>query len=109
MFVALLNSAILGRAQHSLVRIGDQIWAIGGKDSSGTSLSKIAEFNKTTNTWTELNQRLHSTNTTELVVSPYPTASLDCVPECRCGMTRPSARIFGGIEAEANNATIIYP
>ena len=98
----------LGRAQHSLVRTGDQIWAIGGKDSSGTSLSKIAEFDIATNTWTQLDRRLHSTNTADLVVSPYPTASLDCVPECHCGMTRPSARIFGGSEAEVNNATIIY-
>ena len=100
----------LGRAQHSLVRIGDQILAIGGRDSTGKSLPRIAEFNKATNTWTELDQRLHSTNTTELVVSPYPIASLDCVPECRCGMTRHHTRLFGGSEAKvdnAKNATII--
>ena len=73
----------LGRAKHSMIKMGDQILAFGGQDSNNTTPSKIAEFDTSTNAWKELNQELHSRNTSELVVTPFPVSSLDCVPECR--------------------------
>ena len=93
----------MGRIQHALVRIEDRIWAVGGIDSSNNVPSKIEEFDPTTNSWNELNQELRSTNTSELVVTPFPVSSLDCVPECDCGIANRKERIYGGSEAEVRN------
>ena len=90
----------LGRVQHSMIKIGDRVWALGGRDSNNNAPSKIAEFNSTTSSWNELDQELQSTNTSELIVSQYPVASLDCVPACHCGIANRKERIFGGSEAE---------
>ena len=90
----------LGRAQHATIRIGDRILAFGGRDSNNNPSSKILEFNQTENSWNDLDQELHSTNTSELVVTQFPVSSLDCVPECRCGIANRKGRIFGGSEAE---------
>ena len=90
----------LGRVQHSMIKIEDRIWALGGRDSNNEAPSKIAEFNSTTSSWNELDQELQSTNTSELIVSQYPVASLDCVPACHCGIANRKERIFGGSEAE---------
>ena len=89
----------LGRAQHATIKIGDRILAFGGRDSNNTAPSKIAEFNTLSNSWVDLNQELHSINTSELVVAPFPVSSLDCVPQCRCGVVNGKERIFGGSEA----------
>ena len=97
----------LQRFQHVMARIGDHVWALGGRDSSNTAPSKIAEFDPTTSSWNELTQELQSTNTTELVVTPYPVASLDCVPQCHCGIANKKERIFGGSEAEVRITTSI--
>ena len=90
----------LGRVQHSMIKIEDHIWALGGRDSSNNAPSKIAEFNTTTNSWDELAEELQSTDTSELLVTPFPVASLDCVPQCHCGIANKKERIFGGSEAE---------
>ena len=41
--------------------------------------SKIAGVNLTTNSWNEPAQELHITITSELVITPYPVTSLNCV------------------------------
>ena len=83
-----------------MIRVGERILAFGGIDSSSNAPSKIAEFDPTTKSWNELDQELKSTNTSELVVTPFPVSSLDCVPDCRCGVANRNGRIFGGSEAE---------
>ena len=83
-----------------MIKIEDRVWALGGRDSSNTAPSKIAEFDPTANAWIELTQELHSTNTTELIATPFPVASLDCVPDCRCGIANRKGRIFGGNETK---------
>ena len=93
----------LRRIQHAMAKIEDRIWALGGRDSNDNAPSKIAEFNPTTNSWDELAQELHSSNTSELVVTEFPTSALDCVPECTCGIPNRKERIFGGSEAEVRN------
>ena len=93
----------LGRIQYALMKIGERVLAFGGRDSKNDAPSKIAEFNPTSYSWNQLNQELHSSNTSELVVSPFPAASLDCVPECRCGIAKRKGRIFGGSDAEVRN------
>ena len=90
----------LRRIQHATIRTGDQILAYGGRDSNNEAPSKIEEFDTTTNSWKELNQTLHSSNTSELVVTPFPVASLDCVPECLCGIANRKERIFNGSETQ---------
>ena len=93
----------LGRIQHALVRIEDRIWAVGGRDSSNNVPSKIEEFDPITSSWNEIKQELYSSNTSELVVTPFPVSSLDCVPKCNCGIANRKERIFGGSEAEVRN------
>ena len=93
----------LGRIQHALVRIEDRVWAVGGRDSSNNVPSKIEEFDPTTSSWNEIKQELHSSDTSELVVTPFPVSSLDCVPKCDCGIANRKERIFGGSEAEVRN------
>ena len=99
-------SQSLQRAQHALIRVEDRILGLGGIDSRNNAPSKIAEFNTTTNAWNELTQELHSTNTSDLVVTPFPASALDCIPECSCGTTSRKGRIFGGIEAEVKNTLV---
>ena len=93
----------LRRVQHAMIKVGDRILALGGINSSNNAPSKIAEFDTTTNAWNELTQELHSTNTSELFVTSFPSSSLDCVPECDCGIAHRKGRIFGGSEAEVRN------
>ena len=95
----------LGRSQHALFRGDDRIFALGGKDSNNNSPSRIAFFNTTTKAWNEMNQALFSTNTSELLVTPFPSSALDCVPECRCGVNNRNGRIFGGSDAEVIQAS----
>ena len=86
-----------------MTKIEDRIWALGGRDSYNNTPSKIAEFNPTTNSWEEIAQELHSTNTSELVVTEFPTSAIDCVPECSCGNTNRNEKIYGGSDAEVGN------
>ena len=86
----------LGRNHHAIVRMGERVYALGGNNSGNTQLSKISQFNPNTFSWSELDRELLSANTTEFVMSPFPLASLDCVPECQCGIKQTRERIFGG-------------
>ena len=94
------HESSLKRYQHATSRLGNQVYAFGGLDSDNIATNKIAVFDNKTNSWTDLNQELHSSNTTELVVTPFPVSSLDCGPECHCGVANKTERIFGGSEAE---------
>ena len=98
----------LRRAQHATIRIGDKVLAFGGRDSTNAVPSRIAEFNKTSNSWVDLSQELHSSNTSELVVTPFPISSIDCAPQCQCGMAKDKERIFGGNEAKVRNTNFAF-
>ena len=89
----------LQRIQHVTIKTEDRVWAMGGRDSNNNATSKIAEFNPSTNAWSETTLELQSNQTSQLVVSPFPVASLDCVPQCLCGISNRQGRIFGGSEA----------
>ena len=96
----------LGRTQHSLLKTGERVLALGGRDSNNDAPSKIKEFNPFTNSWDDLARELHSTNTSELVVAPFPMSAIDCVPECLCGIANEgNERIFGGNEAKVRTNT----
>ena len=98
----------LGRVQHVLMRTGEKILAFGGRNSRNIAPSKIEEFDPTTNSWRDLNQELHSSNTSELVVTPFPISSIDCAPQCQCGMAKDKERIFGGNEAKVRNTNFAF-
>ena len=93
----------LRRAQHAMIRIGDRVLAFGGIDPKNRVPSIVKEFNTATTAWDKHSQKLHSTNTSELLITPFPVSSLDCVPECRCGINQRKGRIFGGSEAQVRN------
>ena len=90
----------VGRFRHSLARIGNRVLALGGKGGSGDVPSNIKEFDPATNSWKNLTQGLHSSNTTELTITSIPAAAIDCPPDCRCGVAKKRGRIFGGSEVE---------
>ena len=94
------HESSLNRYQHATSRLGNQVYVFG---STNIATNKIAVFDNKTNSWKDLNQELHSSNTSELVVTPFPVSSLDCVPECSCGAANKAERIFGGSEAEVRN------
>ena len=96
----------LRRAQHATTRLGDRILAFGGVDMNDNAQIKISEFDITTSTWTNLDRELFSTNTSDLVVSPFPVAALDFVPHCDCVPTTREGRIQGGTQAEVNKVDI---
>ena len=87
-------------------RLGDRILAFGGVDVNDNAISKISEFDITTNTWSTLDRELLSTNTSELVISPFPVAALDFVPDCDCAPATKEGRIQGGTQAEVNKVDI---
>ena len=95
----------LKRSHHSLIKVEDRVWALGGRDSGNTPPSKIAEFDPVAYAWSELTQELHSSDTSELVVTPFPVSSLDCVSQCSCGVANEKGRIFGGSETEVRNTS----
>ena len=91
----------LDRFQHSLIRMKDTVFAFGGITSSNTTTEKIKVFNEATLTWENHNKSLRSKETGEVVVLPFPTFSLDCVPECQCGVaSNVTSRIFNGSNAQ---------
>ena len=98
----------LRRYNHAVFRMGDQIFGMGGIDANKSAPSKIAEFNTTTNAWLELSQELHSNDTSELVVTAFPAASVDCVPMCQCGIVNQNkeGRIFGGNTTEVKSISV---
>ena len=90
-----------------MLRLGDRILAFGGADVNDNALAKISEFDITTSTWTNLDRELLSTNTSELVVSPFPVAALDFVPHCDCVPATREGRIQGGTQAEVIKVNIL--
>ena len=93
----------LRRYNHAMIRMGDKIFGIGGVNSNTSAPSKISEFNAASNTWNDLGQELHSNDTSEVVISPFPVSALDCVPECQCGVGNREGRIFGGNKAKVRS------
>ena len=83
----------LARSNHVTIKMGDQIYALGG------STSRIETFDSSTHSWKNIDRNLLSSDTSEIVVSPFPLISLDC--GCQCGMARKSKeRIFDGQQAK---------
>ena len=69
------HESSLNKYQHATSRLGNQVYVFG---STNIATNKIAVFDNKTNSWNDLNQalrllqELHSYNTSELVVTPFP-------------------------------------
>ena len=85
----------LMRHNHSLIRLGDSIFALGGVHVNGTQMSAVEKFNSTDNTWSRHPEELLSNLTEGLAVTRFPVSALDCT-ECKCGRVSRTERIFGG-------------
>ena len=101
----LSEAASLGRYQHKLLRLGDLVFAAGGKDGTAVLPSVVSVFNVDSQAWEDSSQHLKSGDTGELAVTPFPLASVDCVEGCQCG--RPasgpaSTRVVGGNETQVD-------
>ena len=104
--IILNETASLGRYQHKLIRLGDNIYSVGGKNSTGGQLSLINVFNKESRAWENHTERLKSSSTGDLAVTPFPLNAVDCVEGCKCGALPASGlasgKVFGGDETQVN-------
>ena len=94
------------RFQHSLIRIADVIYALGGISTEGPEHT-IKKFNANTNAWESSDERLMSNNTEKLMVLPFPMSTVDCVAQCTCGVPPAKSRIHHGEAAEVKHKTIL--
>ena len=98
--VVLLEDQSLKRFDHNLIRMDEKIFALGGLTSENLTTAKIKIFDATKRSWYDYDKNLSSRDTREMVVLPFPTSSLDCVPVCQCGVTIGNNRIFNGSQAD---------
>ena len=91
------------RFSHSLVRLEQYVYVMGGETVGGLSLSSVERFDLTTGTWTKHPEALISSSTTGLAVTTIPISAVGCDQGCQCGIasTR-TERIVGGQEAEVS-------
>ena len=92
----------LGRYNHATIKMGLEIFALGGRDSieNSNAPSNVKVFSIFTNSWFDFSRDLLSSETSDLVLTPYALSPLDCVRECTCGIGTKEKRIFGGTEAK---------
>ena len=89
------------RFQHKLIRMDQTLLAIGGITNNNLTFKEIKIFDEASEKWTVDGRGLKSEDIADLVVLPFPTSSLDCVPEtCECGVSKSRSRIFGGTDAD---------
>ena len=104
---ALSAAASLGRYQHRLIRLGESIYAMGGRNGSGHQSSLVETFNEETRAWEDQNNHLMSDQTGDLAVTPFPLTAVDCVIGCKCGQVASSRnpnRVVNGNEIQVNHS-----
>ena len=95
------ETASLGRYQHKLLRMGDSVFAVGGKDRTKVLPSVVRVFNVDAQRWEDSGEHLKSGETGEVAVTPFPLTAVDCVEGCQCGRAASgpgSSRVVGGDE-----------
>ena len=100
----------LRRYNHATIKMGEEIFALGGRDSieNKNDPLKVKVFNTDKKEWHYFPQDLLSSQTSDLVLTPYALSSLDCVRECTCGIVSKGKRIFGGSEAEVKKIIVWF-
>ena len=94
-------SSSLQRSGHTLVRLGDEVFAMGGV-SANSSAPSVERFDMGEKRWEKHNEDLFTTSMTGLMVTEFPMSSVDCSSGCQCGITsnHRKARIYNGSETE---------
>ena len=91
------------RYGHSLVRLEQYIYVMGGKTVGGLSSSSIERFDLTTGTWTKHPETLLSSSTSGLAFTSLPISAVACDQGCQCGIAlNRTERIVGGQDAEVS-------
>ena len=101
----LSEAASLGRYQHKLLRLGDSVYAAGGRNGTQVLPSAVQVFNADLQIWEDSSHHLKSEHTGEVAATPFPLTAVDCVEGCQCG--RPasgpaSTRVVGGNETQVD-------
>ena len=99
---ALSKTSSLGRYQHTLKRIEDTTFALGGLLENGFKTASVEWFDWQDMTWKQHDTSLLSENTSFLAVASFPLSAVDCHAGCKCGEAGSlgNARIVGGTEAQ---------
>lgn len=98
------------RFGHSLVRLEESVFVLGGNTVGGLSSSSIEKFDIATGTWTKFSDSLLSTSTTGLAVTTLPSSAVGCDLGCQCGVAvTKTERIIGGQQAEVFHNFAINP
>ena len=88
------------RFDHSLIRLGESIFALGGEAANGSSNLPVEMFVTNTSTWTPHPKGLLSASTGGLAVAALPKSAVDCINECPCGVAATKGtRIVNGTES----------
>ena len=91
----------LGRYQHTLKRIEDTIFALGGLLENGSATASVEWFDWKAMIWKQHGTSLLSKNTSFLAVTSFPLSAVDCHTGCTCGVASlGNARIVGGTDAQ---------
>ena len=99
-----MNSS-LRRHKHSLIRLEETIFGLGGRLANDSQTSLVKWFDWTNLSWKENAESLLSKNSSNLAVTSFPLSAVDCHAGCTCGRVNNlgGARIVGGNEAEVNS------
>ena len=100
--ITLSKTSSLGRYQHTLKRIEDTIFALGGLLENGSATASVEWLDWKAMIWKQHGTSLLSKNTSFLAVTSFPLSAVDCHTGCTCGVA-PSlgnARIVGGTDAQ---------
>ena len=97
-----ISSMATPRYDHSMALLGETIFALGGRDASGTELQSVEKFNSTTGSWEPHPESLLSSATAGLAHTLFPQSALDCDVGCQCG-NRQVQRIIGGVEVKVRS------
>ena len=87
------------RYDHSIIRLGESIYALGGRAANGSDITTVERFETSTNTWTPHPKDLLSALTGGLAVTAFPKSAVDCINGCQCGVkASKDTRIVNGAE-----------
>jgi hypothetical protein len=99
-------SMVTPRSEHQLIRLGESVFALGGRAANRSQLTSVERFDESTMAWTEHTKGLLSNDTAGLAVTAFPPTAVDCLVDCHCGRLKAeigSGRIIGGNEVWHGN------
>ena len=99
----------LKRYQHKLVRIKENIFALGGLTEQNKGSQIVMKYEDgcieegAIECWSKLENELKFNDVANLAVTSFPESAIDCGIDCQCGIEYSKKRISGGTESEVSN------